>query len=91
MSGQRDEMELKEEAVKAHYAGAAALLSGFDHAPRMGEQVAAQNEVATVQCLDQHRQMGQGAVTGGKPAAELLHMAQGVEASRFTRAVPRLG
>ncbi|MCB2115696.1 MAG: AAA family ATPase, partial [Rhodobacteraceae bacterium] len=37
MSGQRDEMELKEEAVKAHYAGAAALLSGFDHAPRIGK------------------------------------------------------
>ena len=35
MSGQRDEMELKEEAVRAHYAGAAALLSGFDHAPRI--------------------------------------------------------
>ena len=37
MSGQRDEMELKEEAIRAHYAGAAALLSGFDHAPRIAK------------------------------------------------------
>lgn len=35
MSAPRDEMELKEEAVRAHYPAAATLLAGFDHAPRL--------------------------------------------------------
>ncbi|HQY42944.1 MAG TPA: ATP-binding protein [Paracoccaceae bacterium] len=37
MSAPRDEMELKEEAVRAHYAAAAGMLQGFDHAPRLGK------------------------------------------------------
>ena len=37
MTAQRDEMELKEEAVRAHYAAAAGMLRGFDHAPRLGK------------------------------------------------------
>ena len=36
MSGQRDEMELKEEAIRAHYRAATEMLMGFDHAPRLG-------------------------------------------------------
>ncbi|PKP73861.1 MAG: AAA family ATPase [Alphaproteobacteria bacterium HGW-Alphaproteobacteria-6] len=35
MSVPRGEMELKEEAIRAHYAAAAAMLQGFDHAPRV--------------------------------------------------------
>ena len=42
MSALRDEMELKEEAVRAHYGAAAALLSGFDHAPRIARARVAQ-------------------------------------------------
>ncbi|MGL4280365.1 MAG: AAA family ATPase, partial [Albidovulum sp.] len=37
MSEARGEMELKEEAVRAHYGAAAALLQGFDHAPRIAK------------------------------------------------------
>ncbi len=37
MSVLRDEMELKEEAIRAHYAAAAAMLQGFDHAPRLAK------------------------------------------------------
>lgn len=37
MSALRDEMELKEEAVRAFYPAAAALLSGLDHAPRLAK------------------------------------------------------
>ncbi len=37
MSGNRDTMELKEEAVRAQYGAALALLSGFDHAPRLAK------------------------------------------------------
>jgi hypothetical protein len=37
MSGQRDEMELKEEDIRAHYAAAAAMLAGFDHTPRLAK------------------------------------------------------
>lgn len=37
MSGQRDEMELREEAIRAHYAAAEAMLAGFDHSPRLAQ------------------------------------------------------
>lgn len=37
MSATRGEMELKEEAIRAHYPGAAAMLAGFDHAPRIAK------------------------------------------------------
>ncbi|MDP3862725.1 MAG: ATP-binding protein [Phaeovulum sp.] len=40
MSMPRDEMELKEEAIRAHYAAAAALLAGLDHAPRLAKAIA---------------------------------------------------
>ena len=35
MTGARDTMELREEAVRAQYDAALALLTGFDHAPRL--------------------------------------------------------
>jgi energy-coupling factor transporter ATP-binding protein EcfA2 len=41
MSANRDTMELKEEAIRAHYGAALALLTGFDHAPRLGRAVEA--------------------------------------------------
>ena len=37
MSAGRDEMELKEEAIRAHYAAAGEMLAGFDHAPRIAK------------------------------------------------------
>ncbi len=37
MSGTRDTMELKEETVRAQYEAALNLLTGFDHAPRLGK------------------------------------------------------
>jgi energy-coupling factor transporter ATP-binding protein EcfA2 len=40
MSLNSDAMELREEQIVAHYAAAAALLSGFDHTPRIGKAVA---------------------------------------------------
>ncbi len=40
MSMPRDEMELKEESIRAHYAAAGALLTGFDHTPRLARAVA---------------------------------------------------
>ncbi len=40
MSLTSDQMELREEAIRAHYAAAAALLEGFDHTPRLGKPVA---------------------------------------------------
>ena len=41
MSAPRDEMELKEEAIRTHYAAAATLLAGLDHTPRLGKPQAA--------------------------------------------------
>ncbi len=40
MTTPRDEMELTEASVRAHYDTAAALLAGFDHAPRLARVVA---------------------------------------------------
>ncbi len=37
MSNPRDTMELREDAVRAQYDAALALLTGFDHAPRLGK------------------------------------------------------
>lgn len=39
MTGTRDTMELREEAVRAQYEAALGLLSGFDHAPRLAKPV----------------------------------------------------
>ena len=41
MSQTGDQMELREEAILAHYPMALALLEGFDHAPRIGKAAAA--------------------------------------------------
>lgn len=40
MSRPADLMELREEEIRGHYAAAAGLLEGFDHAPRIGKAVA---------------------------------------------------
>ena len=45
MSSARDTMELREEAIRAQYDAALALLTGFDHAPRLAKAV----EVAAVE------------------------------------------
>jgi energy-coupling factor transporter ATP-binding protein EcfA2 len=37
MTGTRDTMELREETIRAQYEAALALLSGFDHAPRLAK------------------------------------------------------
>ncbi len=45
MTAARDTMELREETIKAQYEAALGLLTGFDHAPRLGKAV----EVAPVE------------------------------------------
>ena len=45
MSQTQDQMELREEDVRAHYAAALDLIDGFDHAPRIGQAT----EVAPVE------------------------------------------
>ncbi|MEM1373243.1 MAG: ATP-binding protein [Pseudomonadota bacterium] len=37
MSQMSDQMELREEEIRAHYAAALTLVEGFDHAPRVGK------------------------------------------------------
>ena len=39
MSGARDTMELREDSIRAQYDAALALLTGFDHAPRLARAV----------------------------------------------------
>ena len=41
MTQTSDQMELREEDIRAHYAAALDLLDGFDHSPRIGTAVAA--------------------------------------------------
>lgn len=40
MSGARDTMELREDTIRAQYDAALALLTGFDHAPRLAKPIA---------------------------------------------------
>ncbi|NUB45990.1 ATP-binding protein [Fertoebacter nigrum] len=42
----RDTMELREDSIRTHYAAALALLTGFDHAPRLGKAAAPSAEVS---------------------------------------------
>ena len=37
MSRTSDQMELREEDIRKHYAAAAAMLEGFDHTPRIAK------------------------------------------------------
>jgi len=46
MSEPRDTMELPEPAILAHYPAALGLLTGFDHAPRLGKATAAAPQAA---------------------------------------------
>ena len=46
MSRTSDQMELREEDIRSHYAAAEAMLSGFDHAPRLGKAQVAPDEAA---------------------------------------------
>ena len=41
MTAGRDAMELREEDIRRHYDAALALLTGFDHAPRLAKPVEA--------------------------------------------------
>ena len=58
MSAPRDEMELREEAIRAHYAAAAGMLSGVDHAPRL----------AKAQAVEPPKERSPGVSTGGVTA-----------------------
>jgi energy-coupling factor transporter ATP-binding protein EcfA2 len=44
MSAARDEMELREEAIRAQYPAAAAMLTGLDHTPRLAKTAVAAPE-----------------------------------------------
>ncbi|SPH24503.1 hypothetical protein DEA8626_03555 [Defluviimonas aquaemixtae] len=55
MTAPRNEMELKEDEIRAHYAAAASMLDGLDHAPRL----------AKAQVVDQPRERSPG--IGARP------------------------
>lgn len=56
MSLTADQMELREEDIRKHYAAALAMLTGFDHAPRIGKAAVAE-EVERSPGIGVRRQM----------------------------------
>lgn len=73
MSGQRDEMELREEAIRAHYPAAEAMLGGFDHVPRLAQPrapVAVERSSGVVTGARRFRSTTPGLVTQGTARPE---------------------
>ncbi len=83
MSGQRDEMELREEAIRAHYAAAEAMLAGFDHAPRLakaGAPEAVERSSGVVTGARRFRSTTPGLVTRPTARAEGVRLIERIEA-----------
>jgi energy-coupling factor transporter ATP-binding protein EcfA2 len=83
-NGQRDEMELREEAIRAHYTAAASMLQGIDHAPRLGKArvgaVAAPEKSPGVGVAGRFRPTTPGLVTRVAAKAEGVRLADRVYA-----------
>ena len=82
MSLNAGQMELREEAVRAEYPAALALLSGFDHAPRVGvaREVAAVERSPGVEAARRFRSTTPGLVTRQVVRAGAVHLVERVEA-----------
>lgn len=84
MSGQRDEMELREEAIVAHYPAAEAMLAGFDHAPRLAKAltpVAVERSAGVTTGLRRFRSTTPGLVTHSTARPEGVRLVERIEAA----------
>lgn len=83
MSGMRDEMELREEAIRAHYGAASALLAGLDHAPRLAqarEMAPVERSPGVAGTGRRFRSTTPGLVTRATVRAEGVRLAERVQA-----------
>ncbi len=80
MSSGRDEVELKEEAIRAHYAAAGEMLAGFDHAPRIASpaDVAAPERSPGIGTRPRFRSTTPGLVTRSTARSEGVRIAERV-------------
>lgn len=78
-----DQMELREEDVRAHYATATALLDGFDHTPRIGKgkEPAAAERSAGIGTRRRFRATTPGLVTRSTARPEGVHVLARIEAA----------
>ena len=82
MSLPADQMELSEEEIRAHYEGAAAMLEGFEHAPRIGKARAEApvERSPGIARTRRFRSTTPGLVTRSTAKPDGVHLTQRVEA-----------
>ncbi|WP_109465642.1 AAA family ATPase [Albibacillus kandeliae] len=84
MSLTSDQMELREEDIRKHYAAAAAMLDGFDHTPRIGKPVAEAPVAERSPGIGSHRRFRSttpGLVTRSTARPEGVRLLERIEAA----------
>ncbi len=83
MSLTADTMELREEDIAGHYEAAAAMLTGFDHAPRIGKAAEAPRQEASagLGTRRRFRTTTPGLVTRQAARPEGVHLVERIEAA----------
>ncbi len=83
MSLNSDQMELREEDIRKHYAAAAALLEGFDHTPRIakGKETAQPERSSGISTRRRFRSTTPGLVTRSTARPEGVHLLERIEAA----------
>ena len=85
MSRTSDQMELREDDIRSHYAAAEAMLSGFDHAPRLGKAQVAPAEAAErspgIPARPRFRSTTPGLVTRSTTRPGAVRLIERIEAS----------
>ena len=83
MSGSKDQMELGEEAIRGQYAAALALLTGFDHAPRLAaaREVAAAETSPGIAARPRFRPTTPGLVTRSTARPGAVRLVERIEGS----------
>ncbi len=81
MSLTSDQMELREDDIRKHYAAAVAMLDGFDHTPRIGKgaDVAAPERSAGIGTRRRFRSTTPGLVTRSTARSEGVHLIERIQ------------
>lgn len=83
MSMPSDQMELREEDIRKHYAAAAAMLDGFDHTPRIAKAKTAETKEKSsgIGTRRRFRSTTPGLVTRSTARPEGVHLLERIQAS----------
>ncbi|HGG05728.1 MAG TPA: AAA family ATPase, partial [Aliiroseovarius sp.] len=82
MSMPADQMELREEEIRAHYDAASAMLAGFDHTPRIAkakQPAVAQERSSGIGTRRRFRSTTPGLVTRSTARPEGVHLIERIE------------